>query len=183
MHWEAMLGELVRTRRTALLAYAYLFALNRAEAEDLVQEALVRTFGRSRSFADVRSAEAYVRQAIRTSYLDAARRGAGWTARRHLLVGLDGCPSPDDTAVAGIDVRAALAALPARERACVVLRHMDDLPVAEIAHQLRLSEGAVKRYLSDGSRTLRDALGDGVRWPERDDTTIPVLSAGEGSQR
>src|SRR5699024_9715631 len=102
VHWEAMLAELVRTRRTALRAYAYLFALNPAEAEDLVQEALVRTFGRTRSFTDLSSAEGYVRQAIRTSYLDAARRGAGWTARLPRLVAVDGPPSPDDTAVAGV---------------------------------------------------------------------------------
>jgi len=169
-----VLEEVVRTRRGALVGYASVLTLDRAEAEDLVHEALVRTFARRRSLDDARAAEAYVRQAIRTSFLDAARRRRGWGERVHLLVEDDARRAPDDTATVGLDVRAALRALPPQERACVVLRYLDDLTVKDIAADLRLSEGAVKRYLADGTRTLRRLLGDTVRWT--DDTETVALA-------
>ncbi|WP_230685051.1 sigma-70 family RNA polymerase sigma factor [Cellulomonas sp. JZ18] len=53
----------------------------------------------------------------------------------------------------------ALATLPPRVRACMVLRHFDDLTVAQVAETLSLSVGAVKRYLSDGTRALEARLG------------------------
>lgn len=179
--WQAVLGEVVRTRRRGLVAYAYLFAMNRAEAEDLVQEALVRTFARRRTLPDIASAEAYVRQAIRTSYLDAARKGVGWRARLHLVAEPDARRSPDDTASDRVDVRAALAQLPPQERACVVLRYMDDLTVDDIASELGVRPGTVKRYLSDGTRALRDALGDAVEWPVEEHVTVPVHTTGRSA--
>ena len=46
-----------------------------------------------------------------------------------------------------------------RVRACVVLRYFEDLTVAEIADRLQLSDGTVKRYLSDGVHGLERVLG------------------------
>ncbi len=175
--WTEVLEEVLRTRRGALLGYASVLTLDRAEAEDLLHEALVRTFSRRRSLSDARSAEAYVRQAIRTTFLDAARRRGRWRDRVHLLAGDDDRRSPDDTAVVGLDVRAALRALPPRERACVVLRYLDDLTVRDVAVELGLSEGAVKRYLSDATRTMRRLLGAGVDWPEDGETLALVIDA------
>ena len=54
--WEQVLDEVVRNRRAALVGYACLFAPP-SEAEDLVQEALVRTFARKRTFEDVYAAD------------------------------------------------------------------------------------------------------------------------------
>ncbi len=174
-HWTDVLEEVLRTRRGALVGYASLLTLDRGEAEDLLHEALVRTFAHRRSLPDARSAEAYVRQAIRTSFLDAARRRRGWRARLHLLATDDVRRSPDDTAVVGLDVRAALRALPPQERACVVLRYLDDLTVRDVAVGLGLSEGAVKRYLSDGTRTMRALLGDEVAWPADGETLALMI--------
>ena len=47
-----------------------------------------------------------------------------------------------------------------RERACLVLRYYEDLKVADIAETLEISDGAVKRYLSDGLAKLSVALVD-----------------------
>lgn len=175
--WEQQLEEVVRTRRTALIGYACLFAPDRVEAEELVQDAVVRTFARARSWPDVASAEAYVRRAVRTSFLDGARRRTRGRDAVRLLGRGPERRSPDDTAVTGLDVRAALRALPARERACVVLRHIDDLTVADIAAELGLSDGAVKRYLSDGTRRLREQLGDAVAWPaDAPDPAAPTVA-------
>lgn len=182
--WQAQLDEVVRTRRAALVGYACLFTRDRSEAEDLVHEALVRVFARRRSFPDVASAEAYVRAAVRTAFLDRARRRRAWDRRVHLLTD-DGAPRrPDDVGPVGVDVGAALAALPPRERACVVLRYFDDLTVPDVAAELDLSPGAVKRYLSDAVAALRVALGDDVAagmdadLDSRTVTSVPVRRVG-----
>lgn len=60
--WQDVLDDVVRTRRADLVGHACLFS-TRSEAEDLVQEALVRTFARRRSCPDAHAAEAYVRVA------------------------------------------------------------------------------------------------------------------------
>jgi RNA polymerase sigma factor (sigma-70 family) len=157
--WRESLDTMVRERRSALIAYACLFVADRRDAEDLVHDAIVRTFARRRGVPDVASAEGYVRQAIRTAFLDQARAHRTWRRRMHLLAGPVSSPAAEDAASAAADLRAGLAALPPRERACVVLRYVDDLPVRDIATSLGIGEGSVKRYLHDGTRTLRDRLG------------------------
>jgi RNA polymerase sigma-70 factor (ECF subfamily) len=177
--WEQVLAEVVRTRRAALVGYACLFALNRIDGEDLVQEALVRTFARRRSFPDAQAAEGYVRAAIRTSFLDRARRVRSGADHAHLFM-VDDVRGPDSSVPAVLDVRAALAHLAPRERACAVLRFFDDLSVAEVASELNLSEGAVKRYLSDATATLRAELGEQVAFSGVDGQTARVSVEGEG---
>lgn len=173
--WRQVLDEVVRTRRSSLVGYAYLLTVDAGDAEDLLQEALVRTFARRRDLTDVHAAEAYVRVAIRSAFLDGLRRRRTRWENAHLLVEEDTRRSPDETAVDGLDVRAALLTLPARERACVVLRHIDDLTVPAIAVGLGISEGAVKRYVSDGTRALRALLGDDVLVPaEPTDPALPI---------
>ena len=54
--------------------HAYLISGSQDDAADLVQDALVKTFGRLRNGFTVRSAEAYVRRAILNTYLDDGRR-------------------------------------------------------------------------------------------------------------
>jgi RNA polymerase sigma-70 factor (ECF subfamily) len=157
--WRDVLEEVIRDRRTGLVGYASLYASDRASAEDLVQEALVRVFSRARGLRTVPSAEQYVRRAIRTAFLDQVRKDQTWRRKQHLFAADDPARSPEHAVQAGLDVRAALGSLSPRERACVVLRFYDDLPLADIAAELGIGEGAVKRYLSDGTARLRGLLG------------------------
>lgn len=157
-HWSAVLEEVIRDRRPVLVGYASLFARDRAAAEDLVQEALVRVFARPRRLPDAHGAEKYVRQAIRTVFIDEHRKRVTWRSRAHLFAIDEPAAAAEHAAAAAVDVGAALNHLSPRERACIVLRHFDDLPVAEIAAELRIGEGAVKRYLFDATRKLRDLL-------------------------
>ena len=62
--------------------------------------------------------------------------------------------APDDA------LSAALKRLPAAQRAAIVMRYLDDLPVRDVARLLGRSEGAVESLLSRGRETLRRALGD-----------------------
>ncbi|MFC8192924.1 sigma-70 family RNA polymerase sigma factor [Cellulomonas sp. NPDC057328] len=163
--WEDALDELVRTRGKALVGYAYLLTGDLREAEDLVQDAIVRSFTRGRATREVASAEAYVRRAVLTTYVDGFRRRRHWATIRHLtavpaVTPADGPHAgPEQLVTTRLTVQEALATLPPRVRACMVLRHFDDLPVAEVAATLSLSVGAVKRYLHDGTRALEARLG------------------------
>jgi RNA polymerase sigma-70 factor (ECF subfamily) len=157
--WEQSLQDLVRTRGTVLVGYAYLLCGDRREAEDLVQDALVKTYSRGRAGTHPDNVEGYVRRAILTTYLDGFRRRKRWAAVRHLVAAADAGPGPEGVVAEQVDLRAALDALSPRERACVVLRFYEDLTVARIADELSLSEGAVKRYLSDGVHRMEGLLG------------------------
>ena len=158
--WAPVLDRLVRERRPALVRYAALLTGgDLRDADDLVQEALVRTFSRGRPLREVEAAEAYVRQAILRVFVDGYRRRQHWQRLRPLVGVPDAVPSATAAAETGIDVRAALATLRPRPRACVVLRFYDDLTVPEIAERLGLAPGTVKRYLSDAAEALERLLG------------------------
>jgi RNA polymerase sigma-70 factor (ECF subfamily) len=163
--------RLARDRGPALVGYAYLLTGELHAAQDLVQDALIRTFSRRRP-DDVEFLEAYVRRAVLNSFLNSRRSKQRWGGIGHLMVGRSGGGAPDAIAADRADVAAALARLTPRERACVVLRHFDDLTVRGIAARLELSEGAVKRYLSDARRRLAPMLG------ATDDVDVDVFPGG-----
>lgn len=171
--WEQSLKDLVAERGIALVGYAYLLCGDRREAEDLVQDALVKTFARGRLGTHPDNVEGYVRRAILTTFVDGFRRRKRWAAVRHLTVVDDAVPGHEAAVGERLDVQAALDTLPPRERACVVLRFYSDLTVPRIADALSLSEGAVKRYLSDGVRRLEALLGPVT--PRKPDDDVAVL--------
>lgn len=158
--WERVVTDLVAERGDALLRYASLLCGDRDDAADLVQEALVKTFGRLRNGFGIESAEAYVRRVILNTHLDGGRRRTRW--RR--VAPLEYVPEQRESDAPGVDVKLdlhdELRKLSPRERACLVLRYYDDLAVADIAGTLRISPGTVKRYLSDGLAKMAIALAD-----------------------
>jgi RNA polymerase sigma factor (sigma-70 family) len=168
------LAVLARERAGALFGYAYLLTGDRDAAADLVQEGLVRTFTRTRRGFAPDDAERYVRRAILSAYLDAARRRARWARVRHLFAADDEpAPSPEAAATAAADVRLALLRLSPAERAVAVLRYAEDLSVAECAARMGLAQGSVKRYLSDARRKLEPLLGP-LPEPDDDGPTVEV---------
>ncbi|WP_062304790.1 RNA polymerase sigma factor [Demequina subtropica] len=184
--WRETLDVLMRERGRALFGYAYVLTGNREQAEDLLQDALVRTFRTGRALRSVEAAHSYVKRAIATAYIDGGRRAAA----RPRTVGADADASrgrdlrmvaPDHGARVdqALDLHAALLTLSPRERACIVLRHLDELPLSEVAHTLGLAPGTVKRYLHDGIVKLRAVL------PEVDleDTETVAVHAREGGSR
>ena len=104
--------------------------------------------------------DAYVRKIVVRAAIDDSRR---WFRRSETAVAAvpDIVPAPapgtDDT----IDVRRALAELPPGQRAAVVLRYWEDLPIAETAELLGCSEGTVKSQASKGLAALRPLLAAG----------------------
>ena len=61
-----------------------------------------------------------------------------------------------------------------------MLRHVEDLSIRETAHLLGLSEGAVKRYTSDGVTRMNAVLGTTV--DDRPDATVPVTRTQGGTR-
>jgi RNA polymerase sigma factor (sigma-70 family) len=159
--WQAALERVVRERYPRLVAYASFLTHDRAQAEDLVQDAIVATYSGRARFEDDAQAEAYVRRAIASRWVDGQRRRGRESRAVAQVAGrlADATvPAPELTAIEP-ELQAALAALAPRVRACVVLRHLDDQSVRDTAAALGLSAGAVKRYTADGVAALAAALG------------------------
>jgi RNA polymerase sigma-70 factor (ECF subfamily) len=153
------MSTLARERGKALTGYAFLLTGDLRDAEDLVQDALVKAFVRRRSGLELSSAESYVRRAILTTYIDGYRRRRRWDDVRHLLARADRREGDDQAADQRIDVQVALTALAPQQRVCVVLRYFDDLTIPEIAERLSLAEGTVKRYLNLAVHRMEALLG------------------------
>lgn len=155
---DDVMATVARERGAALGAYAYLLTGDLRDAEDLVQDALVKTFVRGRRI-ELSSAEGYVRTVILSTWIDGYRRRRQWERVRHLFVRGDHQDGPAETVGTRSDVQAALAQLSRQQRACVVLRYYDDLTVPEVAARLGLAPGTVKRYLSVAVGRLESLLG------------------------
>lgn len=152
---EAEYEAFVREQRGRLVATATHLTGDAHLAEDLVQQALVRLYlawGRARTL----STAAYTRRILVNAFVDHRRRP--WVRREHSTESL-----PDGAAQAAserpdTELLAALAALPPRMRAAVVLRHIEDLSVEEVADALGCSSGTVKSQTARGLEKLRNAL-------------------------
>lgn len=157
--WHDELSTLVHERHKALVGYAYLLTGRTKEAEDLVQDALVKTYTR-KSTPEPGGAEAYVRRTILTLYLDGYRRRRRWSGIRHLVGSPEQTDGHESTTADQVDVAAALDALTPRQRSAIVLRYFEDLTVPQIAEQMGCSVGTVKRHIFDAHATLQGRLGD-----------------------
>jgi RNA polymerase sigma-70 factor (sigma-E family) len=146
----------VAARYRALVRTGLLLTGDTGHAEDLTQSALIRTYlawGRLREPAN---AEAYARRTLVRLALRARQRR--WTAEVATAQIPEGGAGPlagnDDLA---LDVRRALAALPAAQRAVLVLRYLDDQSESETARLLGISPGTVKSRSARGLARLRQA--------------------------
>jgi RNA polymerase sigma-70 factor (sigma-E family) len=155
MRDEASYVEFVSARWTSLYRFAYLMAGSEHAAEDLLQTSLMKAFVSWDKVQHTESPEAYVRRiVVNTAISDGRSR----SRRPEVIVELIPESPTAATDVASID-RAALwplvAALPARQRAVVVLRYYEDLSEAEIARILGCARGTVKSQASAALRSLR----------------------------
>jgi RNA polymerase sigma-70 factor (ECF subfamily) len=153
--WQLLVERLIAERGSRLAAYAGMLVSRGDDAEDLVHDAIVKTFSRRRTITDLDHAEAYVRRVMPTLVIDRARSRSARQRTTQRAFERERIPADLD---AGLDVRRALQELAPRERACIVLRFFDDFTVPQIAAHLDLAEGTVKRYLADASARLASLL-------------------------
>jgi RNA polymerase sigma-70 factor (ECF subfamily) len=150
--WAADEGALVTVFRRdgpALVGLARLLLDDAARAEEVVQEAFVRTYARWDRVRDREDPLPYVRRAVVNLARSGLRRRR--VERRTRFAGAEeDVPSAEVTAAARARQREladAIMTLPRRQRECVVLRFFADCSLREIAKTLGVSDGAVKQHL------------------------------------
>ena len=147
-------GDYVTARGAALLRIALVLTGNRADAEDLLQAALAKTYLAWDKIHDRAALDAYVKRAMVNTQIS-------WWRRRRI----EEFPTEDIPERATADhlppselqdtVRRALDRLPQRMRAAVVLRYYEDMSEPEIADALGVSRGTVKSTVSRAVAKLR----------------------------
>ena len=169
--WKQTLAELASNQLTSLKRQAFLLCGDESQAEDLVQDALVRAFARPLRTPRPGAAEAYVRVIMVNLFIDGARRQSRWNRAAPLLRGTETVTDPADQVLDRDVMLTALNDLSPQQRACVVLRYYQDLPVAQVASALGVAEGTVKRYLSEAMTRLATRLSPaGSREQKRGET-------------
>lgn len=149
------LAELYERNAPGAGRLAYLLTGDRAQAEDLVQEAFVRMVGRFRHLRVPDAFDAYLRRTIVNLHTSQLRHKR---VERAYLERQKHAPGPTDTLPdlgAREELWLALQSLPLRQRAAVVLRYYEDLSERDTADALRCSEAAVKSLVARAMETLR----------------------------
>lgn len=148
--------EFVAARLPAVRRVAHLLCQDWHRTDDLVQVAITRLYVHWDRAMVMDNTEAYLRTILVREFL--SERRSGWA--RRVSIGAQ----PPDRADAGpdhdavIDLNAALAVLPAGQRAAVVLRYYCDLTVEQTAQVLGCTPGTVKSQTARGLGSLRLAL-------------------------
>jgi RNA polymerase sigma-70 factor (sigma-E family) len=155
---EAEFTEFAATMLRRLRRTAYLMCGDWHRAEDAAQDALVKIYRRWNRIDRSQGLNSYAHQCLVTAVFDQARKP--W--RRERLADTDEPSAPLPDHAGSVDDRLfvvqALAALPASQRACVVLRHYADLSLEQTADILGIGVGGVKSQSSRGLTRLRELL-------------------------
>ncbi|HSE69983.1 MAG TPA: SigE family RNA polymerase sigma factor [Nocardioidaceae bacterium] len=147
--------EFAEASRSRLRRTAYLMCGDWERASDIVQEALIRVYVAWPRLERSGGLAAYARRTVVNVAIDMSRRRSSSELPGPVP---DGEGSGRDLAGSVSDRQAllgAMARLPQRQRACVVLRYFEDLPVGEVAALLGCSEGTVKSQTSRALTSLR----------------------------
>jgi RNA polymerase sigma-70 factor (sigma-E family) len=152
------LGELYARHANEAARLAYLLTGDRGLAEDLVQDAFVRLFGR---FHDLRSPDAF-QWYLRRTVVNLARSHFRHQKVERTYLQREGrrapaAPVPPDLA-AKEDMWRSLQMIPERQRTALVLHFYEDLTEAQTAEVMGCPIGTVKSLVSRGLERLRDQI-------------------------
>jgi RNA polymerase sigma-70 factor (ECF subfamily) len=126
-----------------------------ADADDVVQESLVRAWRKRSTYDESRgTSQAWLLAIV----ADRARRHRSRTRPVHELIDV---PLDDPDVSRSLDLERAIASLPRRQRLAVELHYVLDLDVRECAAVMSCSEGTVKSTLHDARIRLRGVLEEG----------------------
>lgn len=158
---------LVEARSTALLRLAFAVVGDYQLAQDLLQEALVKTYVAWPRLREPLAAEAYVRRTIVTTAISWRRRPSFHETPIEILPEAERGDETDRLTTHGVlwnHVRH----LPPRQRAALVLRYYEELSEAETAQLMGCSVGTVKSQVAAALAKLRDQVGadGGVLFPD-----------------
>lgn len=157
---DEQVAALFRRHYTPMCRLAYVILADAHVAEEVVMDALLKTFSGWGRIRDAASTEAYLRRAVVNGCRSKIRRKA--VESRAAIVIKNRMRAPDEWADEGTDTRRevwhAVQQLPERQRTCVVLRYFEDLPEAEIAELMECSVGTVKSQLHKARARLEKTL-------------------------
>ena len=154
---ERAFDEFYATSYRRLVGQIYAMCGDLAEAQDCVQEAFIRAWGKRRTLDVEQSPETWVR--IVASRLAISR----WRRAQKALRPLDRSstlPTPSEPNELRVALTRALQQLPAAQRRAIVLHHLCDLSVAEISLETGAPTGTVKARLARGRAALGVLLSD-----------------------
>lgn len=161
MDRDAAFSEFVAARSRALLRTAYLITGDATTAQDLVQEALAKTYVALPKLREIGAVEGYARKTMATTAISWRRLKSSGERPTEALPER---PLADTTHAA--DERwwiwQEILRLPARQRVAIVLRFYEDLSQEQTAAVMGCSVGTVKSQVSEGIRKLRSRLGPDV---------------------
>jgi RNA polymerase sigma-70 factor (sigma-E family) len=151
-------AEFVENRSHALMRTAYLMVGDHQLAQDLLQEALIKTFVAWPRLRDLEKVDAYVRKTIVTTAISWRRRRSFHERPASFLPDASSPDQMDSLATHRVLITH-LRGLPPRQRAAIVLRYYEDLTIAQTADIMGCSAGAVKSHVSLGLGKLRERMG------------------------
>jgi RNA polymerase sigma-70 factor (ECF subfamily) len=175
---ETEFRQFVAARSAALLRTAYLLVGDWAHAEDVLQTSLTKTYLAWRRLGEIEAVEGYARRVLVTTATSWWRRR--WHGERPTAV-MPERPAPDaaDEHVERHAMWRHVHALPARQRAVLVLRFYEDLTEVETARVLGVTVGTVKSQCARALAALRLRLAeDGVEPAGRQPVGPPARPAG-----
>lgn len=153
---DAAFVEYFAARSEAMRGTAYLLCGDWHRAEDLVQTAFTKLYLVWNRVSRHEVLDSYVRQILIRLFLDERRRG--WWRRERVSGAYAERPAPADAPEDRLVLLQALATVPPRQRAVLVLRYWEDLSIEETATALNCSPGTVKSQAARGLDTLRGLL-------------------------
>jgi RNA polymerase sigma-70 factor (sigma-E family) len=146
--------EFADTRLAAVLRFAGVLTGDRALAEDVVQEVLIRAHARWRRIGRLDHPESYIKKMVVNEFISAQRRNWRFVpAGAELSTGQvpdHACRHAERDALL-----AEIGKLPRRQRAVLVLRYYEGLSDPEIAEALGCTPGTIRGYASRALATLR----------------------------
>jgi RNA polymerase sigma-70 factor (sigma-E family) len=154
---DAEFGEYLESRAVVMRRTAYLLCGGDwHRAEDLVQTTLTKMYVAWSRIRRDGSVDAYSRRIMVRTAIDESRRA--YRRRESVVEVLPENEARSSLIEDAVDVRRALARLPAGQRAVVVLRYWEDLSVQETAAALGKSEGTIKSQSAKGLAAMRRML-------------------------
>src|SRR5713101_3418384 len=142
---------IIRTHSRTLFAIAYGILQNREEAEDAVQDALVKAWKTRWRVRDPEKFRALLATIARHRAHDIFRK------RRNLLLS-EHITEPSDTTALDRQLHSALAALPELHRAALTLRYFEEMDYKSIENTLGLTNGALRGILGRALASMRKQL-------------------------
>lgn len=142
------------------IRFAHVLTADEHAAEELVQDAFVKVYARSRRAEAPEAFASYLRRTILNEWRSRRRREQLWRsfARKSPPTTVTDLPDVASSA----DLWAAIRRLPARQRAAIHLRYYEDMPIAAVAATLECSEAAARSLLAHAMHSLRKSIRKGA---------------------